>query len=494
MPYKLSLHSFKNVFKPITITTICFVVLCGILMLVCESKPFWLDEWFIIYNLKTKDAAGLWGELTFMQQFPRVYLQIIKFFTGAAGYSYISLRMPSFVVHVLAMICCYKLSGRLFKEQPIQKFLWVVLYIAFGTALEYYIQVKQYTMEMLLGLAGIWQLLELKQLVDFPEKRKGMSYILLCLSLLIAPFFSYTYPIVIAPVFVLLPVYALRSGDSKKLQGILLPLLIAILSIVAFYFADVKQVMQDKGMQNYWADYMLQNGFEFKTFFTKFFQMFANMGAGDLFGIISGIIGLAAFVYTTSVAIRRFRSDGSDTALVEAYAAMLVWVLLLLFATGKIPMGMHRLNAFATPALAYLIVSFLAAIGRMPKLKIASTVLTVFLFLGACGNVFSTYINQYTNPDEKKKLVIYRNMQKAIEMARTQHVPLLVTSSVCYPYTGQVPADKMLITYPAYKMQQPVHIYEIPDQENAKRLQDSLSIDHAVFTDGENMVMLKKGS
>ena len=35
------------------------------------TKPFWIDEWRIIYNLKTRSVPGLWDTLDFLQQFPR---------------------------------------------------------------------------------------------------------------------------------------------------------------------------------------------------------------------------------------------------------------------------------------------------------------------------------------------------------------------------------------------------------------------------------------
>ncbi len=137
------------------------MILYGAAISLFEIKPFWLDEWNVIYNLKTKTYAQLGGKLDYGQQFPRVYLQIIKYITQPFDYSYTSLRLPSFVVHVSGLIFCYILSGRIFGKQNAYRFFWLFIYASYSTSVEYFVQTKQYTMEMLLALVALWQLLEL---------------------------------------------------------------------------------------------------------------------------------------------------------------------------------------------------------------------------------------------------------------------------------------------------------------------------------------------
>ena len=79
----------------ITLVTLLFIVCIGTVLVLAQIKPFWVDEWFIIYNLKTKNAAALFGQLEFMQQFPRVYLVLLKSFTSFFNYR-ASLKTPYF--------------------------------------------------------------------------------------------------------------------------------------------------------------------------------------------------------------------------------------------------------------------------------------------------------------------------------------------------------------------------------------------------------------
>src|SRR6478736_700432 len=119
------------------IITLSFVFLTGLYMVISPVKPFWLDEWFIIHNLKFKTSAALWGELDFMQQFPREYLQVAKAITHAANYSYTSLRILSYLVHIAAILFCYRLSARVYGNN-IYRLFWVAIYVSFPTSLEYF--------------------------------------------------------------------------------------------------------------------------------------------------------------------------------------------------------------------------------------------------------------------------------------------------------------------------------------------------------------------
>jgi hypothetical protein len=65
---------------------------------------------------------------------------------------------------------------------------------------KYFVQTKQYTMDMLLAVLAIWQFLELFRQIH--ARRLALRrYFVLCVSLFVAPFFSYTYSIAIIPLF-----------------------------------------------------------------------------------------------------------------------------------------------------------------------------------------------------------------------------------------------------------------------------------------------------
>lgn len=471
-------------FKVITILTIVLLIAAGLGMTFFEVKPFWLDEWFIIYNIKYKSVDELWGTLDFMQQFPRLYLQIIRWFNSIFDYSYFSLHLTSFAVHAIALVFCYRLSALLYKEDILQRFLWVIIYASFRTGLEYFVQVKQYTMEMLLGLLAIWQMIIL--LKAGKEKLPPTLYLLLCSSFLLAPFFSYTYPIVAAPVFAVIFIHNVQAGkEIRNRMYQWLPLTLCIVAITAMYAVDTRQVMQDKGMQNYWGEYMMQDGFNIGLFAANIYKLFANAGSGGLFEVICGILGIFSWLYVTVTAGRYIKNERNYPAL---YSAILLWIIVVLFAIGKLPVGTHRLNAFAAPALGILIVHSLAKLAEVGKLQKATIAITAILFLAMAGNVYSTLINDFTGDEYRKKLHIYQNVSNGIALAEKQQAPVIVSTAIAYPYGGQVKADWIVKIYPAYKRQGNTPVYSIENAAGAMQFfTDSLQAPAAVVIDADSI-------
>jgi hypothetical protein len=279
------------------------MVCWGLALVLVQIKPFWVDEWRVIYNLKYKSPALLFGPLDFMQQFPRVYLEIIKAFTSLFDYSYFTLRLPSFIVGSITIIFGYRLAKKIYPPENLNRFLLVMILVSSYTFTQYFVQMKQYTMDILLSLAALWQLVETLKLKN-PERLNRRRYILLCSSFIIAPFFSYTYPVVIAPVFVIVIIQGIffakcYSGNAIKRVLLLqfIPLLFCAISIAVFYAIDVSQLMKDQGMHSYWAHLMMKEGFSWHSFFINLYQLFAQVGSGLLYSVMFGILGVVSFGY-----------------------------------------------------------------------------------------------------------------------------------------------------------------------------------------------------
>ncbi len=474
-----------SIARILTILTICFVALWGMYIVAIPVKPFWLDEWYIIHNIKFRTAQELWGKLEFMQQFPRVYLHIVQYVAEAANFSYSSLRLTSFIVHILALIFCYNLSARIYPPRSLYRFLWVALYLSSATALEYFVQVKQYTMDMLLGLVAIWQVLEL---TNIPKKEKATGkYALLCASMFVAPFFSYTYPILAAPVYAVVLLQWLRRNEpvntkTKILQA--MPLILCLLSIAIFYSIDVKQVLQDKGMQNYWQEYMMTGQTTVQQFLGNVYKLFLNMAAGDLFGNITGVLGIAGLLILSWLGIK------GKTAYDTLYSVLVVWVVIICYAAGKLPLGTHRLNAFAVPAIATIITGILqCAETAIPKMKIPAMVIAGILFLALAGNVYGSLINNVNNNEHTVKLNIYNKTEAAIKQAIETNTTILVTPGIAYPYSIEIQGDWVLKTHPSYKKGS-VPVYAIPDISNANGFMLEKHLDKAIVFTGDSIALI----
>ena len=78
---------WNTIVKNAAWTTITFIIVCGLIKVFWEVHPPFLDEWAIIYYVKFKTPAELWKGLDKVQQFPRLYLQIVKQFTSLLNYS-----------------------------------------------------------------------------------------------------------------------------------------------------------------------------------------------------------------------------------------------------------------------------------------------------------------------------------------------------------------------------------------------------------------------
>lgn len=454
--------------------TIAFFLCAGLAAAIAAIQPFWLDEWFIIQNLKFRTTEALWGPLEYMQQFPRLYLQTLKIITETFNYSYSSLRFPSFAVHAAGLLLCIYLGKRLFKESVTAVFTFILIYISFKTSLDYFVQVKQYTMEMLLGLVAMWQMMSIQKILS-RQRLSMLHWILLYTSMAVVTFFSYTYPILAASMlYVIVMRRVIKKEDAvQDWYNPHVPLLIilSVASVALFCIYDVMYVMHDSGMQDYWKDYIMKDGFSMTLFFGNIYKLFAHLGAGTLFEIIFGILGIAGWIS----GLYNFRShvkSKEPREMAAAFSTVVVAAMIVLFAAGKLPLGAHRLNAFATPMLALLSINFLLWVQENAKMKTAVTVLLSILLLAQAGNVFSSVIDKMTNDETKKKRAIYNNVTACIKDAQEQRLPIFVHRNIAYPSDihAEVTGDWVLETFPAYDVRSGLQVIAVNDRNEVEAL------------------------
>ena len=480
----------EKVVRIAVITTLSFMVCWGLVSVVAEVRPFWVDEWRIMYNLKFKSATELWGPLDFMQQFPRVYMQIVKVISGAFNYNYFGLRITSYIIGSFTIVFCYRLMNKIFSPTHFNRFLFVMILISCSTFTLYYVQIKQYTMDMLLSVIAVWQLWELINL-DVKNLRIR-RYLLLCLSLLIVPFFSYIYPVAIAPVFIVAlvqSIYILKDTNILDKTGILvikwLPLCLCAISIGVFYIVDVSQLLQDQGMRRWWGPLLLDQGFNWGFFLYSIYNLFAEIGSGLVYWIIFGTLGTIAFFYGIYNSARNlYGNKNSPLGWLRLYSVLLLVFVFMLFLLKKLPVGEPRLNAFTIPAISILIIYFLDELKHKRAGNKISWGISFVLSLGLIGNIYTTFIAAITDPKYAKEMDIYRSTQKAILLAQTNKIPIFITPGVAYPYDSTVnlpfkntvPGDWVLKSFPAYCPANRISVYPINDLKDLKKLENI--IDH----------------
>lgn len=485
--------------RVIALVSLLFLIVIGGIMVAVEIRPFWVDEWFIIYNLKTRAAGDMFAKLEFMQQFPRTYLVSLKRFTAFFNYSYLSLRLPSYLVSLCSMVLVWKVMKRIFEPSVYTRYLLTLVLISSFTFLKYYVEMKQYPMDILMSVVALWQLLELLE-IDKIQTGFARRYAVLCLSFAVVPFFSYTYLLAIAPVYSVLFLQAISIIRSTTDMGVksntlikqLVPLIIGLASIATFYTIDVRQLATDDVMYDRWNFIMLDNNHKVLSFFMSAYSLFAQVGTGDLFENVFGVLGVVSFIAGVVYVIKGWlRKEQSLQMQLRLYSLLVVCVALVLFLLKKLPLGTPRLNVFTVPSISLLIIYGINSLPvKWSKVQIA---IASLLYLGLAGNVFVTYINYFSSEEYSKQQKIYTNTTIAIKRAQSSCMPIFVLPGIAYPYETPVidagkpdPALWVLQTFPGYNMKQQLPVYAIyPGKDMGEVWQKAgVGIDSALAGDG----------
>jgi len=475
-------------------------------------RPFWNDEWRLIYNIKFKSIPQLWGTLDLLQECPRVYLSLLKIISATFDYSYTSLRLPPLVIGLASIFLIFHLRKKFFPENSVFSYLFILILVSSQTFTDYLVQVKQYEIDIFLSLVALWQFWVLLKIATEGPVQKA-SYILLCLSFLVVPYFSYTYPIAIAPVFPIIFLLPLRvKADShskrKRLVSLYVPLLLAAISILVFYVVDVKNVMADERMYvSYQRAYYKHHQ---ETFIEDFWKLFALVGSGFLFELIFGIVGIASFFHAGYRLIKKKVVQFSNMNWLELYAILLLLVILFLIATGKLIGGVARLTAYSVPSISILIISFLEEVKWRFQYRKTANIVACILFVALFGNIISTCINNFTYPEYRNRIKTYSHLFNALEEARAQHLPIMVTDGVLGdPYDtnplspGQIQtntitprqiagadtlcAEVIVKVNPAYKVWDTIPFYYMPDSKWVKEYVQQLPSQYQTVIAGDGI-------
>jgi len=109
-----------------------------------------LDEVYILYNLKSRDYAGLFNHLSYNQGAPKGFLLIEKFFLDTFGDTELSLRFFPFLCGIMPLLIFYKIASRYLEKKTLPIALG---FFAISPHLLYYTSnFKQYSSDVLVGL------------------------------------------------------------------------------------------------------------------------------------------------------------------------------------------------------------------------------------------------------------------------------------------------------------------------------------------------------
>ena len=220
---------------------------------------FWLDEAFVAVSLRHPTVESIFAPLTYGQYFPRVHLGAIAALRELLGYQIWVLRLLPTVSFVAATVLWARLLGMRAGTRVALAVLGGALFVGSSFWLEQSIQLKQYSLDVLVALIPFLLCDEFfkKSLVDGDHKSK--------LALLAIPcVFSYTYPLALgARILVWYAHHGRRRGwrlDTKGLLSIIAPVVIGLCLI---WISDYRfNIMNREAYLAYWRGAILSSRFE----------------------------------------------------------------------------------------------------------------------------------------------------------------------------------------------------------------------------------------
>jgi hypothetical protein len=248
---------------------------------------------------------------------------------------------------------------------------------------------------------------------------------------------------------------------------------------------------------------MKGEGFNISQILGRFWGLFSEVGAGFLFETLFGILGVSGFFYALYNALKDIRKDEmTKEQLVRVYCVLLLITVVVLFLAGKIPMGEAKFNAFTVPAISILIIHLLTQLNQISSVRKAVTGVSIVLFVALFGNIISTIINSFATPEYAKRMTIYRNTEKAIQLAQKNGYAIIVTPGVAYPdditqfppFLASVTADIVLKTFPSFNTKSYTPVFAIHNIGEAASLLPSVppEVNGVILGDGISYRLIKK--
>jgi hypothetical protein len=219
-----------------------------------HQPSFWLDEAFVAVSLKNPSLQTIFAQLEYGQYFPRIYFSAIAALREIFGYRIWSIRLLPFLSFVIATV----LWAQLLLKRAASVFIAGLLSTAFLLGANYWldqsIQLKQYTLDVLLALIPFLLSDEVYKETLAEGKRK---WILVVLAIPCA--LSYTYPMSVgARLAGWYLDYGRKQSWRIRPSAIVIFVGAMALALSSIYVTDHRFNFQDRAAYySYWSDCIL---------------------------------------------------------------------------------------------------------------------------------------------------------------------------------------------------------------------------------------------
>lgn len=363
------LTSFRNIFKNInsdkllvcatTALVLWYVIICSAHYL--GQRPLWNDEECVLRSLKAFQAKQFFTqELMALQVFPRLYLFLIYCISKPLDFNLLSLRFFPFVFMLAAFFVWLKIAGYALKNRLVY-LTFVLSWLASAVLIYYSAELKQYSMDVLVGALFILFIYNQQRLLD--EKR----YVTCAMILALLPallLFSY-----VSMFLLLIPFYnlALNLRRNKNVLYLLVLYGLSLLIVGALsYQFDVKW-RPVAVLTREWRDYFVST--------VSVPEFFKTLGEGTmnllsrwfverprllkkvaLFFVIPGFLSMF-YIFFTNIKKSNYRLDSLNTI------ALVIFIEL--FTMGifkKYPFTVPRTSLFFCPIILYLTINAIVSL------------------------------------------------------------------------------------------------------------------------------------
>jgi hypothetical protein len=223
------------------------------------QPSFWLDEAFVAVSLRSPTPDTIFAQLEYGQFFPRIYLAAIALLREIFGYRIWALRLLPFLSFTVASLLWARVLARRARSFAALNLLASALLIGSSLWLDQAIQLKQYTLDVLLALIPFLISDDRFTRSLASGKRRWLLVILATPCLL-----SYTYPVALGARALGWYLYRGRqAGWRVDRLSVFVFALAVTFALACIWSTDLRFNFKDlASYQAYWGDCILGSAFD----------------------------------------------------------------------------------------------------------------------------------------------------------------------------------------------------------------------------------------
>ncbi len=368
-----------------------FIFLC--LLHYFSQRPLWLDENFILENIKSLNLGETLGPLKNCQAFPRIYLIVIKYLSQKFNYNTLSLRFFA----LISMLSAFFIWAKIYKRELPYK--WHSLLALFSFASSYYLsyyasELKHYSMDVL--VIGIF-CLYLAYQKQYLDKRLSKFFIITTLLLPFTIFFSYSSFFIFW--IVIYNFLFIVKKNPKVFTLLIIYAFMCLLFIIFVFSFDLKYTLSDQALFSYWKDYFLCTN-SFYCFIKSFTEGLRRLsvwwfGNSAFFRRVASFL-IPFFIFSLfGYGIKSIRKNKFRLWDIDALALIIFLELFILGIVKKYPFTGERITLFFAPFVFFMIVKGISFLKKNKPLYLSFNAFYLAFLIVCSLNAFLTYLKLY---------------------------------------------------------------------------------------------------